>query len=120
MPVILLTLPHGRLQVGVMNALIERYFSLAPLADTDAYFDQFDASAIVEDEGHEHHGVDAIRAWRSEVPTVTYAVRDVRSSDGGSVARAEITGDFPGSPVQLSFHFSFTDGGRIKFLAIRP
>jgi hypothetical protein len=103
-----------------MNPLIERYFHLAPLADTDAYFAQFDTAATVEDEGRVHHGVDAIRAWRSEVPSVTYAVRDVRSGDGTHVARADIAGDFPGSPVQLGFHFVFTEGGHIEFLAIRP
>ena len=68
-----------------MNPLIERYFRLAPLADTDAYFAQFDTAATVEDEGREHHGVDAIRAWRSDVPRVTYAVRDVRSGEGMDV-----------------------------------
>ena len=103
-----------------MHPLIERYFRLAPLSDTDAYFEQFDARATVEDEGREYHGVDAIRAWRGEVPTVTYAVRDVRSSDGQYVARADIAGDFPGSPVQLGFHFTFTDDERIELLAIRP
>jgi hypothetical protein len=99
--------------------LINRYFHLAPLSDTDAYFAQFDADATVEDEGHDHHGVDAIRAWRSEVPMVSYEVRDIRSDDGKHVARAEIAGDFPGSPVDLDFHFTFTDDERIKFLAIR-
>jgi hypothetical protein len=101
------------------QSVINRYFELAPLSDTDAYFAQFDADATVEDEGHEHHGVDAIRAWRSEVPTVTYEVRHIRSDDGTPVARALIAGDFPGSPVELDFHFTFTDGGLIKTLRIR-
>ena len=99
--------------------LINRYFDLAPLSDTDAYFALFDADAIVEDEGHEHHGLDAIRAWRSEVPMVSYEVRDIRSDDGKHVARAQIAGDFPGSPVELDFYFTFTADERIKFLAIR-
>ena len=101
------------------QSVIDRYFQLAPLSDTDAYFAQFDANATVEDEGHEHHGVDAIRVWRSEVPAVSYEVRDVRGDDGKHVARALIAGDFPGSPVELDFHFTFTDDGLIESLRIR-
>jgi hypothetical protein len=101
------------------QSAIDHYFQLAPLSDTDAYFAQFDADATVEDEGHEHHGVDAIRAWRREVPTVNYEVRDIRADDGKYVARALIAGDFPGSPVELHFHFTFTDDGLIESLRIR-
>jgi hypothetical protein len=101
------------------QSVIDRYFQLAPLSDTEAYFAQFTADATVEDEGHEHHGVDAIRAWRSEVPAVSYEIRDIRNDGGKRVARALIAGDFPGSPVELDFHFTFTDDGRIESLRIR-
>jgi hypothetical protein len=101
------------------SALIDRYFDLAPLADTDAYFAQFAHDANVEDEGHDHHGLDAIRAWRHDVPSVAYAVREVTNDGSTHVARAEISGDFPGSPVELSFRFDFAADGRIGALAIR-
>jgi hypothetical protein len=101
------------------QSVINRYFELAPLSDTDAYFAQFDADAVVEDEGHELYGIDAIRAWRSEVPTVSYDVRAIRDDDGVHVARALIAGDFPGSPVELDFYFTFTDAGLIGSLRIR-
>jgi hypothetical protein len=101
------------------RSIINRYFELAPMSDTEAYFAQFDANATVEDAGHEHHGVDAIRVWRSEVPAVTYDVRNIRSDDGTDVARALIAGDFPGSPVELDFYFTFTDAGLIESLRIR-
>lgn len=101
------------------RSVITRYFELAPMSDTDAYFAQFDTNAIVEDEGQEHHGLPAIRAWRSEVPAVTYEVRDIRSDHGTDVARALIAGDFPGSPVELDFRFTFTDAGLIESLRIR-
>lgn len=101
------------------QSVINRYFQLAPLSDTDAYFAQFAADAVVEDEGHEHHGVDAIRAWRSEVPAVSYEVRGIRGADGEHIARASIAGDFPGSPVELDFHFTFTDDALIDCLRIR-
>ena len=100
--------------------LIDRYFQLAPLPDTGAYLAQFAEDASVEDEGHHHHGMDAIRAWRSQVPGVSYAVHGVQSDAEGHLARTEISGDFPGSPVKLGFRFTFTDDGRVQTLAIRP
>ena len=50
--------------------LIHRYFELASQTDTQAYFAQFTEDAAVEDEGVQRKGVDAIRAWRTEVPRV--------------------------------------------------
>jgi hypothetical protein len=99
--------------------LVDRYFRLAPQPDADAYFAQFAEDAVAEDEGHEYHGIDEIRAWRHSVPLVTYTVGDVVTPDSETVAHAEIAGDFPGSPVTLAFHFRFTDDGHIQTLAIR-
>jgi hypothetical protein len=100
--------------------LIEQYFDLAPRSDTEAYFAQFAADAIVEDEGQERHGLTAVRTWRTEVPPVRYAVRDVRPAEAGHEARVDISGDFPGSPVCLTFHFEFDAHGHIAILRIRP
>jgi|SRR5882724_9243951 len=101
------------------QVLIDRYFKLALQAD-DAYFAQFADDAVVEDEGHTHHGATAIRAWRTSVPPVTYTVRDVTSAGTGHDVDAEVAGDFPGSPVTLHFHFEFTAGDQIAVLTIRP
>jgi hypothetical protein len=100
--------------------LVERYFVLSPQADKGPYFAQFADDATVEDEGHEYRGIDAIRAWRGEVPPVTYSVGDVTSNGGEHLAHAEIAGDFPGSPVTLAFQFTFTGDGRVQTLTIRP
>jgi hypothetical protein len=102
------------------NELIQQYFELAPRSDSDAYFAQFAADAVVEDEGKLRHGVEEIRAWRSEVPMVSYAVQEIRPTQEGQVAVVDIAGDFPGSPVQLTFGFVFTDDGHIAALTIRP
>ena len=59
----------------VMTAIdtrIEHYFDRAADPDLEAYFAQFADDAVVEDEGRLHHGIDAIRAWRTSVPDVTY------------------------------------------------
>jgi ketosteroid isomerase-like protein len=100
--------------------LIDRYFDLAPRPDADAYFAQFAADAVVEDEGQAHHGIAAIRAWRSKVPRVAYTLRDFKATTTGHDAAVDIAGDFPGSPVSLRFHFQFAADGRITALTIRP
>ncbi|MGF7238673.1 MAG: nuclear transport factor 2 family protein [Frankia sp.] len=99
--------------------LIDRYFTLAPQPDADEYFAQFTDQAVVEDEGKQRHGIAEIRAWRTEVPTVSYAVHDIAQTSTGHDARVDIAGDFPGSPVRLTFHFEFTRDGHISVLTIR-
>jgi hypothetical protein len=91
--------------------LVDRYFALAPQADTGPYFAQFAEDATAEDEGVSYHGIEAIRAWRTSVPPVSYEVLDVQKIGD--------SGDFPGSPVVLRFHFTFTDDGLVESLAIR-
>jgi hypothetical protein len=100
--------------------VVDNYFRLAVDSDTEAYFAQFAPTAVVEDEGHEYHGINAIRSWRTSVPPVRYDVRDVVSGgDGVTTAHAEISGTFPGSPVTLSFRFGLDADRRIELLIIR-
>ena len=68
------------------ETLLHRYFELAAHPDTPAYFDQFAADAKVEDEGKVHHGIDAIRAWRAEVPLVSYTVHSLQPAAGSCAA----------------------------------
>src|SRR3569833_1451642 len=103
-----------------MNELIQRYFDLAVQPDLEAYYAQFAEDVLVEDEGRERRGVDAGRAWRGEVPAVRYSVQDVTPNGAGHDADADVSGDFPGSPVRLRFHFEFTPDGHIAVLTIRP
>jgi ketosteroid isomerase-like protein len=78
--------------------LIHRYFELAARADAPSYFAQFTEDATVEDEGVQRNGLDAIRAWRTEVPRVVYEVHEIVTADSGHVAHVDIAGDFPGQP----------------------
>jgi hypothetical protein len=103
-----------------MNELIHRYFDLAVQPDLEAYYAQFAEDALVEDEGRERRGVAAIREWRGEVPPVKYDVQEITPNGAGHDAYADISGDFPGSPVRLRFHFQFTADGHIALLTIRP
>jgi hypothetical protein len=101
------------------SELIHRYFELAPGSDVEAYFELFAPNAVAEDEGHLYKGIDAIRAWRTTVPPVTYTVVTEAAEGEEHVAHAEIAGDFPGSPVTLAFRFTFDGAGLIQTLAIR-
>jgi hypothetical protein len=48
--------------------IIQRYFELASARDDEAYLALFAHDALVEDEGKEYAGIDAIRAWRRQAP----------------------------------------------------
>jgi hypothetical protein len=96
------------------------YFELAASPDLEAYYAQFTEDALVEDEGTERHGISEIRAWRTEVPPVAYDVQSVERQGDTELVRAEISGDFPGSPVTLAFAFEHAADGRIAVLRIRP
>jgi SnoaL-like domain len=95
------------------------YFELATRDDTESYFAQFTDDAVVEDEGKEHHGIPAIRAWRREIPRVRYDVQDLDRNGSDTLAHVAVSGDFPGSPVTLTFHFGYAEDGRISTLRIR-
>jgi alpha-D-ribose 1-methylphosphonate 5-triphosphate synthase subunit PhnI len=103
----------------VSEPVIDRYFARAADPDLDAYFAQFAADAVVEDEGNLYEGIDAIRGWRTTVPPVSYHLRRVEPTERGRRAVAEIRGDFPGSPVTLGFAF-VVEGDTIRELTIRP
>jgi hypothetical protein len=97
--------------------LVEQYFALAVDDDPERYLAQFADDAEVVDDGQRR---DDLRAWRRDVPAVTYGVEAVRPREGGADADVLLAGDFPGSPVRLDFAFGFDAEGRITALAIRP
>jgi hypothetical protein len=100
------------------DARIDRYFTLAA-TDPTGFLAQFADDAVVTDEGRTHVGIAGIHAWRTSVPDVTYRVATVDTVGDRHDVRAEISGDFPGSPVTLVFELTF-DGDRIRTLHIHP
>ncbi|HSK57465.1 MAG TPA: hypothetical protein VK935_00290 [Actinomycetospora sp.] len=97
--------------------LVEQYFALAVDDDPERYLAQFRDDAVVVDDGQRR---DDLRAWRRDVPAVTYGVEAVRPREDGADADVLLAGDFPGSPVRLAFGFGFEADGRIAALTIRP
>jgi hypothetical protein len=73
----------------------------------------FAPQAIVKDEGHTHSGRAAITAWKTEASArYTYTTTPLRieTRDGMQVVRSRVTGNFPGSPIDLDYRFKLVDG----------
>lgn len=80
----------------------------------------FAENGLVRDEGKERRGRAAIRQWKEEADAKYRYVSEplVASAHQDTVTvRARLTGDFPGSPVELSQVFTI-DEGKIVSLEI--
>lgn len=78
--------------------------------DSAAYANLFSETAIVLDEGKKHHGKDKIEQWikkaNAEYKTV---MKPIGYSEDDEILKAEISGDFPGSPIILTYHFKLNN-----------
>ena len=93
--------------VTLPKALAE-YFAAANTDDADRVAACFAADAVVRDEGRDIRGRDAVRAWAAEVRRkyrFHAEVMAVEEAAGRTVVTAHLTGDFPGSPVDLRYRF---------------
>lgn len=99
---------------------VSTYISGANAQDINAVTACFSEGAVVQDEGRTRQGIAAIREWVEEVskkyhPTVE--VIDVAETDGKIILRGRVSGNFPGSPIDLSYAFNL-DGEKIARLEI--
>ncbi|TQN60660.1 nuclear transport factor 2 family protein [Agrobacterium tumefaciens] len=98
---------------------ISLYFA-ADTGDGDAVAQCFTETAIVKDEGNTYAGREAIRRWKADSSTkYTYTVEPfaIATEDGRTVVTSHLTGNFPGSPVDLRYFF-FLEGDKIAELEI--
>ena len=101
---------------------IRTYFTARAPQDGDALAAAFADDAVVHDEGRDHHGPRQIRDWwlAAEAKYRHHAEPiDMTQADGRTIVRATVTGDFPGSPIVLNFHFQLQSGS-IQSLEIKP
>lgn len=97
------------------------YFDCDASQDCEALEACFAAAAVVRDEGREHVGWQAIRAWKQAAHgRYRYRVTPLSASGTASELRvlARVAGDFPGSPVDL-MHLFRIEQERIASLEIR-
>jgi hypothetical protein len=100
---------------------IAAYFT-ADKGDTEAFSQCFTEEAIVKDEGHTYRGRSAIRQWKAEASTKYQYTSEpfaCEHRDGKFVVTSRLTGNFPGSPVNLRFFFGL-EGEKIASLEIIP
>lgn len=101
---------------------VATYLAAEKSKDTEMLGQCFREDAIVRDEGPEHRGVAAIKAWHREVNAkFRYVLDPLEASVSGAtvVVRARVTGDFPGSPIEPRFSFAISDD-RIASLEVAP
>ena len=86
--------------------------------DSESYANCFSEAAIVFDEGKNHKGRKEIQQWitkaNKEFQTV---MKPLEYSKTEEILKAEVSGNFPGSPIVLSYHFKL-NGGLIESLKI--
>jgi len=73
----------------------------------------FAESAIVKDDGQELRGLAAIREWMKETHRkyrYTVEVSGVTENATTTTVSCRLTGDFPGSPVDVNYAFSLDEG----------
>jgi hypothetical protein len=81
----------------------------------------FTTDALVHDEGRDHRGLEAIQSWKRKAEaTYQYVLEPLSASVGEKTVklRARLTGNFPGSPVELDFTFTLAND-KITSLDIR-
>lgn len=109
------------MQVLDLPKPIANYFA-ADEGDAEGLSQCFTDEAVVKDEGHTYTGRAAIKEWKaraSEKYQYTSELLALDQEDRRTVVTSRITGNFPGSPVNLRFFFEFDDE-KIKSLEIIP
>jgi hypothetical protein len=99
---------------------IEAFFEAMNARDVDAVAACFVDGAVMKDEGRVHVGPADISGWLKTASFERHVVSTPRSwrRDGGvDVVVASIAGNFPGSPIDLSYRFRMT-GDRVSGLEI--
>ncbi|HLB19215.1 MAG TPA: nuclear transport factor 2 family protein [Gaiellaceae bacterium] len=101
---------------------IASFIAASNIRDLDAAVACFAADAVVEDEGETHRGLGEVRAWKQATEDrFRYAIdpTGIDEREGRAIVSATLTGNFPGSPVELEYEFTLADDV-IESLRIHP
>jgi len=100
---------------------VAAYFA-ADRLDAEAVARCFTEDALVTDEGHTYRGRAAIKQWKADASAkyrYTNEPFNCESKDGTIIVTSRLTGNFPGSPVNLRFFFRL-EGDQIASLEVIP
>jgi ketosteroid isomerase-like protein len=104
-----------------LPAPVSAYFA-ADTTGAEAVAQCFADGAVVIDERQEYRGRTAIARWKAEASAkFRYTVDQLAAHVSGdqTTVTGRVTGDFPGSPVDLQYHFTL-EGDKIARLEIAP
>jgi hypothetical protein len=105
-----------------LPSILQKYFQAQNTHDIEALVACFAPDASVRDEGRDIIGADAIRAWKVETSAkyrITIEPLESRSEAGKTIVVAKVSGTFPGSPANLTYHFGLSADDRIRSLKVR-
>lgn len=105
-----------------LPSVVLRFVDASNLRDLDLFVSCFAAAAVVEDEAQTHRGIDEIREWKRQTEhRYAYTTEPVHfiERDGRTILTATLTGNFPGSPANLTYEFTIADDA-ITALSIHP
>jgi len=97
------------------------YIVTANSSNTEALAECFAENAIVRDENQTIDGLAAIKRWAAETRSKyqhTIEPLSLSQKDGATIVTNQLTGNFPGSPIELDFVFTL-EGDKIVSLEIR-
>jgi len=97
--------------VNLPDALIE-YFAAANSDDAARVAACFTSDGVVHDERRDIRGQAAIRAWAAETQRkYRYHIQAMaaQATADQTIVTAHLTGDFPGSPIDLNYRFKLAD-----------
>ncbi len=97
------------------------YLAAENLGDGETLSQCFAEHAVVRDEGQTVAGLDAIKHWKAETKRkYQHTIEPLASvqRDGKTIVTNRLTGNFPGSPIDLQFSFEIDDD-KITSLEIR-
>jgi ketosteroid isomerase-like protein len=103
-----------------MHSTLEHYFAATNKHDVAGMIADLADDAVVKDEGREHRGVAAIREWMKEtIQKYKFKAEptSVARENEQTAVSVTISGDFPGSPIALTYWFKL-EGQKIARLEI--
>jgi len=106
--------------IGNLPKPIAVYVSAENSGDTNLFDECFAHDAVVRDESETHSGLAAIKSWKAETKRKYQHTVDplrITDQDGKFVVTNRLTGNFPGSPLELDFVFAI-EGDKIASLEI--
>ena len=95
-----------------LSPVIAAFFHAHNTRQTDDFNQLFTGEALVSDEAHEYRGT-AIKAW-IDAAIAKYKpvanITDVTVVGEQTIATAQVSGSFPGSPAQIRYRFTLKNG----------